>query len=334
MIIHKSIVHVLDKNSDSPILNDYECRNSLEVDKFFQKIINRVSKDDDLRKAEFNDYNNNIVKNCCEQIIYDEDTFLQNSKEIAAYLFEIMKQSKEMDSCDLAICLYSVKDEKNVAIMRLEYKKLYTHSIEFVEDKFNIQIVSNEIGIPETGRPKQCALVGLSGINDEYHFKLLDKDAEKEQLETKFVTAFLNAKKIEDDKYKTKVFKTTAENWITNAISDDMKKAEDIRSMLNYTLKEKEEINVEEFVQNNIIDKDLKESFKEHMEDKGLTENFSVDKKWVEKKLKKRSIKTDNGFDIKANLSDFEDPMKYSVRKNENGTFDIVIKNISFYEEK
>ena len=334
MIIHKSIVHVLDKNSDSPILNDYECRNSLEVDKFFQKIINRVSKDDDLRKAEFNDYNNNIVKNCCEQIIYDEDTFLQNSKEIAAYLFEIMKQSEEMDSCDLAICLYSVKDEKNVAIMRLEYKKLYTHSIEFVEDKFNILIVSNEIGIPETGRPKQCALVGLSGINDEYHFKLLDKDAEKEQLETKFVTAFLNAKKIEDDKYKTKVFKTTAENWITNAISDDMKKAEDIRSMLNYTLKEKEEINVEEFVQNNIIDKDLKESFKEHMEDKGLTENFSVDKKWVEKKLKKRSIKTDNGFDIKANLSDFEDPMKYSVRKNENGTFDIVIKNISFYEEK
>ena len=334
MIIHKSIVHVLDKNSDSPILNDYECRNSLEVDKFFQKIINRVSKDDDLRKAEFNDYNNNIVKNCCEQIIYDEDTFLQNSKEIAAYLFEIMKQSEEMDSCDLAICLYSVKDEKNVAIMRLEYKKLYTHSIEFVEDKFNIQIVSNEIGIPETGRPKQCALVGLSGINDEYHFKLLDKDAEKEQLETKFVTAFLNAKKIEDDKYKTKVFKTTAENWITNAISDDMKKAEDIRSRLNYALKEKEEINVEEFVQNNIIDKDLKESFKEHMEDKGLTENFSVDKKWVEKKLKKRSIKTDNGFDIKANLSDFEDPMKYSVRKNENGTFDIVIKNISFYEEK
>lgn len=334
MIIHKSIVHVLDKNSDSPILNDYECRNSLEVDKFFQKIINRVSKDDDLRKAEFNDYNNNIVKNCCEQIIYDEDTFLQNSKEIAAYLFEIMKQSEEMDSCDLAICLYSVKDEKNVAIIRLEYKKLYTHSIEFVEDKFNIQIVSNEIGIPETGRPKQCALVGLSGINDEYHFKLLDKDAEKEQLETKFVTAFLNAKKIEDDKYKTKVFKTTAENWITNAISDDMKKAEDIRSMLNYTLKEKEEINVEEFVQNNIIDKDLKESFKEHMEDKGLTENFSVDKKWVEKKLKKRSIKTDNGFDIKANLSDFEDPMKYSVRQNQDGTVDIVIKNVSFFEEK
>lgn len=111
-IIHKSIIHVLDTNSDAPILNDYECKNSLEVDKFFQKIITRVLKDDDLRKAKFKDYNDNIVKNCCEQIIYDEKTFLQNSKEIAAYLFEVMQRNNEIDSCDLAICLYSVKDEK------------------------------------------------------------------------------------------------------------------------------------------------------------------------------------------------------------------------------
>ena len=47
-----------------------------------------------------------------------------------------------------------------------------------------------------------------------------------------------------------------------------------------------------------------------------------------------RSIKTDNGFDIKGNLVDFEDPMKYSVRQNEDGTVDIVIKNVSFFEEK
>lgn len=51
------------------------------------------------------------------------------------------------------------------------------------------------------------------------------------------------------------------------------------------------------------------------MEEKGLVDNFSIDKEWVEKKLKKRSIKTDNGFDIKGNLTDFEDPMKYSMRK-------------------
>ena len=42
MIIHKFIVHVLDKNSDVPILNDFEGKINPEVDKFFQKIIKRV----------------------------------------------------------------------------------------------------------------------------------------------------------------------------------------------------------------------------------------------------------------------------------------------------
>ncbi len=69
------------------------------------------------------------------------------------------------------------------------------------------------------------------------------------------------------------------------------------------------------------------------MEEKGLDESFSIDKKWVEKSLK-RSIKTDNGFNIKGNLTDFEDPMKYTVKQNQDGTIDIIIKNVTFYEEK
>lgn len=336
MIIHKYIVHVLDRNSDNPILNDYEGKNNLEVDKFFEKVVNRVTKDDDLRKGVFKDYNENIVKNCCEQIIYDDSTFVNNSKEIASYLFDIMKKYEDIDSCDLAICLYTVKDEKYVGIIKLDYKKLYTHSIELLDDKFNIQIISNEIGIPDTGRQKQCALVGVSGINDEFHLRLLDKDSEKEDAENKsrFIDEFLKAEKINDDKYNTKTFKNTADNWITNAMSNNIKKAENVRSLLHYTLKEKEEVDIDKFVEDSIDDDQLKESFKELMVDRGIETNFSIDKKWVEKKLKKRSIKTDNGFDIKGNLVDFEDPMKYSVRQNEDGTVDIVIKNVSFYEEK
>ena len=98
-------------------------------------------------------------------------------------------------------------------------------------------MVANEIGIPETGRQKQCALIGVSGMNDEYQLRLLDKDAEKAEIESKFITEFLNAERIDDDKYKTKIFKNTAENWITNALSEDIKQAEEVRSILNYTLK-------------------------------------------------------------------------------------------------
>lgn len=212
MIIHKFIVHVLDKNSDVPILNDFEGKITQEVDGFFQKVIKRAAKDDDVRKAVFKDYHDNIIKNCCEQIIYKEDTFLDNSKEIASYLFEIMKVNSELESCDLAICLYTNKDEKNVAILKLDYKKLYTHSIEFVDDELNISFNSKSNGIVESQKPKQCAFVGASGLNDEYHLKVLDKISEKEGIDTKFTTQFLNIEKILDDKYMTKTFKASADN--------------------------------------------------------------------------------------------------------------------------
>ena len=335
MIINKYIVHVLDKNSDVPVINESEGKINPEVDKFLQKVIKKVTKDDDLRKARFKNFDKNIVCNCSEQMVYYEDEFLENTKGIAAYLFDIMKINSELETCDLVVCMFTVKDEKYVAILKLDYKRLYTHSIEFVDDKFSVNLVPNDIGIPESIKPKYCAIIsGSMGKNDEYHLRILDEALKKEGEPSKFVTEFLDVEVIEDDNYKTKVFKNAAETWITNALCDDIKKAEDIRSVLNYTLKEKHEIDIEEFVENSISDESLKESFKEHMEDKGLEEGFQVDKKWIEKKLKKRKLKTDTGFDISGDLVHFEDPMKYSVRQNSDGSIDITIKNVKFYEEK
>jgi len=89
---------------------------------------------------------------------------------------------------------------------------LYTHSILIDDnDKFDIQFKSNEIGIVESQKPKQCAFVGASGLNNEYHLKVLDKISEKEGIETKFISEFLNIEKIIDDKYMTKTFKASAE---------------------------------------------------------------------------------------------------------------------------
>ena len=334
MIINKYITHVLDKESDVPILNDFEGKISQSIDKFLQNSIKKVSRDSDLRKAVFKDYNNNLIKNCCENIIYNESTFVENSKEIAAYLFDVMRVNTELESCDLVIYLYTVKDEKYVAILKLDYRKTYNHNIVFEDDKLNVQMIQNEIAIPENSKIKQATIVGVNGINDEYQLKVLDKDSEKEELDSKWITEFLNIEKIKDDTYKTKVFKKASESWITNALSNDIKKAEDVRSILNYSLKEKDDIDIATFADNAIDNEELKESFLEYMGDKDITDSINIDKRWVDKNLRKRKIKTDTGFNINGNLVDFEDPMKYRVTQNNDGSIDITIKNIQFYEEK
>ena len=70
MVVHKYIVHVLDRNSEGPILNDFEGKNNAEVDKFFEKLINKVAKDDDLRKAVFKDYSDNLIKSVSYSLVH------------------------------------------------------------------------------------------------------------------------------------------------------------------------------------------------------------------------------------------------------------------------
>ncbi len=338
MQIHKFIIHVLDQNSPAPILNDFEGEIHEEVHEFFEKHINRALKDDDMKKAKFNE-ERNIIKECCEEIIYDETTFVENSKEIALDLFKSMKSSHNISSCDLAICLYSIEENKFVGILKLDYKKSYTHSIEFIDEKFKIQIIPNEVGLPTSSqRIKKCAFIGLSGANDDYHLEVLDKQLNKDPDKEGgnfFVSNFLNCDIIMDNKDKTKIFKNSTEKWVKNSLYDDIETATIMRENLVQTLKEKEEVDLNEFINEVIEEENLKESFIEHISREGIEEdNFKIDKNWVEKKLKKKSIKTDTGFEVKAGLEDFEDYLRYQTKKNHDGTIDIILKNVKFYEER
>lgn len=335
MIIEKHIIHVLDKNSQMPILNDYEGSLTPELDAFYQKVIRKILRDDDLRKARFKDYDENEIRMCAEHILYDSDSFVLSSQAIATILFDAMKINAELDSCDLAIVKYIHKDEKGVAIIKLDYKKLYTHEIGYDEstNKVSIKMVTNEVAIQDSQKIIHAALIGINGANDEWHLEVLDKDAEKNHSDSSFVTEFIKSEKIYDEKYLTKLFVKVTDNWITNAYGNDVKKAEDVRSYLKYSVKEDSTINVDEFIEKN-IDEDRREGYRELLNDRNISGEFPIDKTWVEKKLKRRSIKTNTGFDIKGLMEDFTDPMKYSISQNEDGSVNITIKNVEFYEEK
>ena len=335
MIIEKYIIHVLDKNSQAPVLNDFEGSLTPELDALYQKMIRKILRDDDLRKSKFQNYEENELKTFADHLLYDDEAFVMSSKAVATMLFDTMKVNSELESCDLAIIRYVHKEEKGVAIIKLDYKKLYTHEIGYDEssEKVSIKMVSNEVAIQATQKIIHAALIGVNGVNDQWHLEILDKDAEKNQTDSSFVKDFLKAEKIYDEKYLTKSFVNVTDNWITNAYSNDVKKAEDIRSFLKYSVKEDNSIDVDEFIEKT-IEEDKKEGYRELLEDRNIQGQFQVDKSWVEKKLKRRSIRTNTGFDIKGLMDDFSDPMKYSISQNEDGTVNITIKNIQTYEEK
>ena len=163
---------------------------------------------------------------------------------------------------------------------------------------------------------------------------VLDKNAEKEKLDSDFIQKFLETHKVEDDVYRTKVLKETVENFIVNAYADNVKKGEDIRSYFTKTLRDEMVVTPNEVVDAIIEDEDKKEVLVEVLNEKieNLDGAMELDKTWIDKKIKNRSFKTDTGFSVKGKMEDFEDPMKYSLTKNPDGSVNIVLKNIKFFE--
>lgn len=330
MIISKYVIHVLDKES-GVILNDFEGTFNMNIEKFIQKQVKKIMKHELVRKAKFFDYENNIIRQCADNITdnYRKD-FLSTSKEIASYFYEVMNNADEIESCDLLVAIIGLKDREYVAILRLDYKTLHNHKIELKEDKFNIQIIENEIAIQNTSI-KQAALISVNSLEIEDMY-ILDIEAEKAGEVGVFTNKFLNAEKIEDEAYKTREFIRLSNHWINNSVPDVID-AERIREVRNYILINNDVMDLETF-SNEALDFEQDEQFTRFCKEQEMDKDFTIDKTVVEKKLKKRTIKTLNGFQISGRLEDFEDRMKFRIERNANGSCDLIIKNVDYIYQK
>lgn len=335
IVVHNTIIHYLNKESEKLILTDYENTSNVDLVKDFKKLFKSVSKNKFSRKGIFEDYSNNPIRKYAEEIIYDESKFITNSKKIAEELYETMKIYESIESGCLLVGLFTVNDEKQVGIFKVNFKKSYSKEIKQTDgNKFKMNMVKKDDLLPENMATNQSAIIYSSGVNDDYHLLVLDKKPEKEQLDSDFIQKFLNVTKVQDDSYKTKLVKETMDTFIINAFADNVKDGEDVRSILTHTLKNEETITPKELVDILIDDESKKEVITEVLESKmdDLDTEFEIDADWIEKEFKTRTLKTDTGFTLKGKLEDFEDTTKYSLSRNNDGSVNITIKNIKIFE--
>ncbi len=340
VIIEKAIIHVLDKNTDEPLLTDYEQEVNEEIHEFLEKHIVKSLHDEDNKTGKF-EKGTGIVKESCLDIFNDPTCFVDKSKDIASKLFKVMKRNNNISSSDLVICQYSHDDKKYIGILKLDYKTSFIHNVEYHDDKFKISIIPQSIGLPGMGQKLQkCVFVKNFNEEDEYDLIVLDKQGfqkdEDGDVAQFFVREFLNCRVLSDNRDHTKLFKNVTEKWTRKNLKDDIEKAQEVREEIIESLKNGVEIDVDKFTQDIFgNDMDMQDNLKGFIKNEGLeTENFEVDKKWVEKKMKKRIMKTDTGIEVKGDYEDMQDPMKFQVHRNGDGTVNLIIRNVRFFSER
>ena len=337
--INEAVIHILDVNSEEVILNEYPLELNEEIYTFLTKHLQKCFNDEELRYAVFNG-ERSIVKEVSREYLNGETNLMETSKELARQMFKLIKANGTIPSCDLIVVSLSTEFGALLGILKMDYVKNYTHKIDFVEDKIDINIIPQLSGLPGSGQKIQkCAFIKPLRDENEYDLMVIDKinkAKEKEEYGTNyFINSYLGCNVINNERDLTKGLLNAAEKWTRDNLKEDAAKAESFRSTIKKKLKEEEIIAIEELSNDLFKDQfEAQKNFIDYVSSQGVEGNVNVDKEWVEKKLKRVRLKIDRDIDLYINEETYDDSSRFEIVKNGDGSINMIIKHVMNYIEK
>lgn len=333
--VNRAVAHVLDKRLEDPIMAIEEMELTEDLHEFFMKHILRGLRGEDSEKARF--VGDGALKQLVRRMFDDQEAFLQCSQEMATRLFAVMKPLEGVNGGDLAIVTFHSGEARYLGILKLDYQKSYSHEIEYINEQFNVKLVAQDTGLPLTHQKlTACAYIKEDDTDDTYDMLLIERSTGEEGPRY-FLNRFLGADRVLDKRDKTKLFKKTVEQWTRTNLKNDMETAEAVRGQLNEELLGSAYIDLDSFSGDLFAGApDAREKFDKKMEAAGLAdgEKIEVDRHWVTNKMKSRAIKTDTGFTLRAEHEFYDDPSRFEMRRNGDGSVDYIIKNVRNISER
>lgn len=335
--IQGAVIHVLDSNGEEPILNEYKLELNEDTYRYLYKHIEKSLNDEELKYAKFNE-ERNIVKELAQDYLTGEEELINVSKEIATQLFIIMKSNIEIPSCDLIMVSLLTDQGPMIGILKLDYKKSFTHHIDFIENKVGVDLVAHSTGLPASSQKIEKAAF-IKPIKENSKFDLLVLDKKKKRTDDEeyganyWINNFLGCMQVINDRDETRSFINLSERWIRMTYPDDAAEAEKVRREIRKHLEVKDTININEFAKEAIKEDGFVDNFKMFMVGH-VDEEIKIDKVYAEKKINKIKLKIDSDIDINIKKEAYEDISRFEITKNGDGSINMTIKNVMNYIEK
>lgn len=335
--IIEAILHIVDnKNSEAPDYSDLTLDISDKSTNLFLKhhIIDSLQ-DDKILKAKFNVKTTNIILGCFNTILSEPNNFVDQSKLITEHLFKFMVKRNISGGC-LIVTKY--KDEKEnifLAILKMDNNNIYTHERKTVGNKNLNALIQRENGLPPIKQKLQkCAFIKQYDSANIYDLLILDKQPNKtdEDVALFFYRYFLDCTLCADIKLNTIEFFKKSSKFITWAYNDEPLKAKEKLSILYSTLKSNDVFNAKTFAELAFGDDEkIKQKYIEEVVIKNdLVFETTIDKQYVENKLKKVRVVAIEGIEINLDTHLFEDENVFGISESDEkpGTYNILIKNV------
>lgn len=333
--IKKVIVHILDSTIGMPVLSDTELEYGSEIAEFLKEHIAKISSGDDAKECRFYKEESEVYHVLDS---YADDDFVAVSKDIATMLYEIMKSNIDIPAADLMVVRFKVEEEEYLALLKMNYKALYTHRTMALEDGEgnSNEIIRHKSILPsESQRLTEAAIIRLNDLAVWVIEKKYEVNGEKTNY---FSFLFLKCSAHLSHKSKLSIVSRAVESIQKEGFDETERFEKQMRakSIIQEEIEEKGGFVVEELAEK-IFDQqpELKVAFQDKMEKYDMVkEEIQPQSENTVRKYQSQHLYTDTGIEIKIPMEQYKNPRSVEFITNPDGTISVLIKNIEHLEAK
>lgn len=329
------IVHILDSTIGMPVLSDTELLYGSEVAEFVREHIGRILAGDDAKECRFYEQESEIYKLLTA---YDDENFVEISQEIAGSLYEIMAVNIDIPSADLMAVRFREGDEEYLALLKLNFKSLYTHrTMPLAEGEGNSnELIRHKSILPsESQRLTEAAVIRLSDLSLWVVEKKYEVNGEKTDY---FSYLFLKCSAHLSHKAKLSIVGRAVESVQKDgfAESERFERQMYAKSIIQEEIEENGGFTVEEIGERIFEDEpELRTAFQDKMEKYNLVkERIEPQSENTVRKYQSQHLFTDTGIEIKIPMEQYKNPRCVEFITNPDGTVSVLIKNIEHLEAR
>lgn len=331
--IEAAIVHICDSTVGMPVLSDTVIDFGSEFADFLREHIYKIVSEDECKTCSFHQNESEIYQLLKE---YEDAHFVETSKKIAAYLYEIMNSNIDIPAADLVVVRFKTATERYMALLKMNYKEFYTHRTKTAENGSTNEIIKYKSILPtESQRLQEAAVINLR----DFSVRLLEKKYEVNGSKTNYFS-FLFLKCSSHLSHKSKLAMVT--KAVEAVQKDNYDESEQFarhmqaKEIIHEELQEKGSFTVEEIAEKVFEEKpELKAAFQEKIEKYDIVkEKVEPQSERTLAKYQKQHLLTDTGIEIKIPMEQYRNAGSVEFITNPNGTTNVVIKNIEHLTAK
>lgn len=342
IVIRKAILHILDTVHGDCILSNTLLDPGPDLYEFIRNHIYKIVSSDDTKDCEFNPETSPIYSVLETWDESDETSFIEASQTIAEKLYIAMGEGLDIPAADLLFVTFQAEGIIYLALLKMNYKERYTHSISVnhpeIEEEpsdneeeisvIHADIIKSKALLPSTGtRIPEAIIINLSDL----HIKLLEKRYEINgekiyYLSERFLVCHTNL----PPKKKLNILTKVINNISNKYDGADLKTKMDTKSALQKEYIDNKSFDIEE-IGNRLFGKspEKKSEFDEKMEQYDLQyDNFTVTNESTVKKLEKQVMVTDSGIEISIPMETYNKLANLEIQTDVTGKSTIIIRNI------